>query len=298
MRRAGAVVLAVGASLMLAACFLLPGKFSSTLDLRRDGAFDFTYKGEIVLLAPPGTGGPGPVMKDNPAAPCFGPAPGSASALTPPPAIQDVSPQPMIITPPVRLTQRVCTTDERTKRTADVNAANARFASDRKRESEQLAKIIGMDPADEESMRAYAAAVSNQAGWKSVIYRGNGVFDVDFAQSGHLDRDFVFPVLPRSTVVVPFVVIRKRADGAVLVAAPGYRADPGQALFNGFNGVRAQSRPAANSPQGSFVLTSDVAPLTNNTDDGPAHNGQRSRLTWTVMPGSDKVPEALIPIGR
>lgn len=35
--------------LALSACLLTPGKFTSTLDIRKDGAFTFTYKGEVIL---------------------------------------------------------------------------------------------------------------------------------------------------------------------------------------------------------------------------------------------------------
>jgi len=41
-----AVVLA--ASLLLSACLVTPGKFDSTLDIRADRSFSFTYKGEIL----------------------------------------------------------------------------------------------------------------------------------------------------------------------------------------------------------------------------------------------------------
>jgi hypothetical protein len=50
-RVAAAAVLTVGASLALSSCVLSPGAFESTLDLRRDGHFTFTYDGEIHLLA-------------------------------------------------------------------------------------------------------------------------------------------------------------------------------------------------------------------------------------------------------
>ena len=42
--------LPVLASLALAGCFLQPGKFDSTLDLHKDGTFDFAYKGQITVL--------------------------------------------------------------------------------------------------------------------------------------------------------------------------------------------------------------------------------------------------------
>src|SRR3989344_5942387 len=51
MRRSWALAAATLSTLMLAGCLLLPGKFTSGIDLRKDGSFSFTYKGEIHVLA-------------------------------------------------------------------------------------------------------------------------------------------------------------------------------------------------------------------------------------------------------
>lgn len=40
------------ALLMLSACLLTPGKFTSTLDIRKDGSFTFTYAGEVIATDP------------------------------------------------------------------------------------------------------------------------------------------------------------------------------------------------------------------------------------------------------
>ena len=48
--RAGSIVVAL-LSLLLTACLLAPGKFTSTLDIRKDGRFNFAYTGEIHMLA-------------------------------------------------------------------------------------------------------------------------------------------------------------------------------------------------------------------------------------------------------
>jgi len=273
------VALSMLAPLLLAACFLLPGKFASTLDVRRDGHFAFAYKGEIVVFNPEAMNGKVTPVRDDPDAPCFG----SAS-----------SPAPVAAT----ATRHVCSKAEQAARTANVARMNAEAAERRKHEGEQLAKMIGMDPGDESSMQAYAAVLQKQAGWRSVTYRGKGVFDVDFQQSGTLDRDFVFPLLPRTNYIMPFVVIRKRADGAVLVSAPGFHANPMAAFANGLNGMAgaAPKVPGTNGPQGSLTITSDAAPLTNNTDDGPTRDGDRSVLRWAIGPASDKIPEALLPL--
>src|SRR5205085_4890912 len=49
--RMAAAAIVAAASLLLSSCFLSPGKFDATLDLRKDGHFTFTYTGEIYLLA-------------------------------------------------------------------------------------------------------------------------------------------------------------------------------------------------------------------------------------------------------
>ena len=298
MRRTGAIGLMVAAALLLAGCFLLPGKFASTLDVRRDGAFTFAYKGEIVLALPPGMTGHPALQVDDPASPCFGPVPGTA-AIVPvtPPAPSAVPPA---ITPVYTLPKRPCTADERTKRSAEIAKANAFTQQRQKQEAAQIAQITGVDPTDEASMRAYAVALAKQAGWRTVSYRGGGVFEVDFVQSGRLDRDFVFPVFPRATFIVPFVVVRKRADGAVLVSAPGFTANPAEALARGFSagGDGTSPKPPTGGPQGSFVVTTDLPPLTNNTEDGPTRDGDRTRLAWAVSAAVHKVPETLLPLDR
>ena len=47
---AAAALAAIGA-LTLSACIVSPGAFEASLDLRREGQFTFSYRGEIYLLA-------------------------------------------------------------------------------------------------------------------------------------------------------------------------------------------------------------------------------------------------------
>ena len=46
------LALALAAPLMLASCLLSPGAFESSLDIRRDRTFTFTYVGEVVVSNP------------------------------------------------------------------------------------------------------------------------------------------------------------------------------------------------------------------------------------------------------
>jgi hypothetical protein len=53
------LALALAAPFLLASCFLSPGRFVSTLDIRKDRSFTFTYVGEIISADPKATDGSG-----------------------------------------------------------------------------------------------------------------------------------------------------------------------------------------------------------------------------------------------
>lgn len=46
------IALALAAPMLLASCLLSPGKFVSTLDIKADRSFTFTYAGEVILTDP------------------------------------------------------------------------------------------------------------------------------------------------------------------------------------------------------------------------------------------------------
>ena len=45
----GRLLFILAAPLLLASCLLTPGRFTSSLDLRADSSFTFTYQGEATL---------------------------------------------------------------------------------------------------------------------------------------------------------------------------------------------------------------------------------------------------------
>ncbi len=51
-RRAAGLLIALAAPLLLTGCLLAPGKFTSTLDIRADRSFTFTYVGEVISPKP------------------------------------------------------------------------------------------------------------------------------------------------------------------------------------------------------------------------------------------------------
>ena len=93
--------------------------------------------------------------------------------------------------------------------------------------SEDMAKMFGLPGLDDASNRAFAAKLMKYAGWRSVTYRGKGVFDVDYHFEGRATQDFLFPALPDNDLMIPFVAIRRRADGSVLVTAPAFTGGAG-----------------------------------------------------------------------
>jgi hypothetical protein len=158
-----------------------------------------------------------------------------------------------------------------------------------------MAKMFGLPGLDDASNRAFAAKLQKYAGWRSVTYQGKGVFDVDYHFEGRATQDFLFPALPDNDLLIPFIAIRRRADGSVLVTAPA---------LTGGAGPLATRMPAAMSgdtktdmvsrARGRFTVITDGEILTNNSEDGAAPHPIGRQLHWDVGPASKKIPETLI----
>jgi len=174
--------------------------------------------------------------------------------------------------------------------------AEQRKAYEAKQKSdEESAKAFGIPGTDEASNRAFAAKLMKYAGWRSVTYKGKGVFDVDYHVEGRATQDFVFPIMPDSAIVIPFITLRRRADGSVLVSAP--------ALTGGMNmfgpmasqmGGAGDMKGPPSRAEGRFTVHTDGQIVTNNSEDGPAADPAGQAVHWDISPGSNKIPETLI----
>ncbi len=286
MRAWGKMVVAAAASLLLTGCLWTPGKFTSELALHKGGAFVLDYRGEIIFQVPND--------KDKPVAPwdrsiaqCYvdrDPELRTGADLTIPRPEGAQSPK-----------ARACTAAEIADLKAQYQKEAADQAEKKRKDADQMAKMFGLTGADDESNRRFAANLMNYKGWRSVAYRGKGVVDVNYHFEGRADQDFAFPMIPDSDLLVPFIAIRRRSDGAVLVTAPAFTGG------NGPFGARAMAAGLPKSddgPQsraeGRFTVTTDAEILTNNSEDGPVTVPTGKRLQWEVGPASKKIPETLV----
>ena len=165
----------------------------------------------------------------------------------------------------------------------------------KREEAEQMAKMFGLPGFDDESNRAFAAKLSKYAGYRSVQYRGKGVFDVDYHFEGRATQDFVFPAFPDNDLLIPFIAIRRRADGSVLVTAPAFTGGAGPlGARAGAAAAGAMKDGPVSKAQGRFTIITDGEVLTNNSEDGAAPHPAGKQVRWDVGSGSNKIPEALV----
>ena len=272
------------APLLLTGCLWGPGKFASDLTLKRDGSFVLDYKGEIVLQTPPDAETkPEPWSKEK--ARCR--------------ASGRIELEPFLGTVDEDDEDKVkpCSAAQLAEAKKDYETAAAARAKTKRQEAEQMAKMFGLPGFDDESNRAFAAKLSKYAGYRSVQYRGKGVFDVDYHFEGRATQDYVFPALPDNDFLIPFVAMRRRADGSVLVTAPAFTGGAGPLGSRaGAAAAGAMKEGPVSKAQGRFTIITNGEVLTNNSEDGAAPHAVGRQIRWDVGPGSSKIPEALIKL--
>ncbi len=274
-KRLTALAVVTAACMALAACMLSPGKFTSALDVRKDGRFSFSYSGEIYMLALSKLAEMG--NKDG------------GANFTPSPCYRNESSD-----------ERACTQSEIGDQKREWEETRAASADKRKRDSDMMKAMLGgIDPTEPRAAEEFAARLRRQAGWRRVDYKGDGLFDVDFAMAGRLDHDFTFPTIERLAIANPFVQLSRRSDGTLRIDAPGFAANAGGEPFRAIMGAAAMSSERGDAMKyppvdGTFTMTTDGALLANNTDEGPKPDPQGQRLDWTINVRSTATPTALV----
>ena len=215
----------LAAPLLLASCLLTPGKFTSTLDVKRDRSFTFTYVGEAIVAEE--QGGLQPAECDSEDEDC--------TEATP---------------------------------------------------AEKAEKAA----AQETKLKEIGEALSKETGYRAVEYLGNRKFRVDYAISGSLDRNFIYPFNSDAAAIIPWIAIELRKDGTVRIKAPGF-GDEGSAVGAAPNPLREK----ASEREGSFTLTTDAEIVAQNEEGGAvAGPGGTKRIVWKVTPTSKVTPTAVL----
>lgn len=295
----------VAASLSLSGCFLVPGKFGADVDIRKAGDFTVAYKGEIIFQMPDDIMGSKlkPKLWDDAFATCY--ASGRtmideyASADSHDAAINGAE-DGSIDGRDDDSREVKCSTKQVAELRKQYETEKAEAAAKKAEDADKAAQLFGFSGSGDEANQKFAAALMKYEGWKSVAYRGKGVFDVDYRYSGKLTHDYVFPIFPKSDMIFPFIMVRKRADGAVMVTAPsliggGMKAMAGRAKMLGDLSA-SKDMPESPRTQGMFTVTTDGEILSNNSEDGPSTDPMGKKVVWDVNPMTDRLPEMLIKI--
>ena len=273
-----AIALAAASSIALSGCLLSPGSFTSELHMMKDGTFSFSYDGEIQMLALSQLAAMGNKGDNTFEAECWD---------------DDFE-------------ERDCTTEEIEQQRAEWDASADEREAKNHRELEQAKAMFGgIDPSDPEAAQELADRLSRQRGWDQVIYKGDGLFDIDFSISGQMTYDFVFPVVEKLPVANSFVTVVMREGNQVRVDAPGFANAGGSNPMHGrMGGVAGMMQmmmedeggemPEVALPDGTFTIITDGRILANNTDEGPQAVARGQALSWEVTPRSEQAPTALI----
>lgn len=276
------LLLALVMPLVLTGCFLSPGKFASELRIMQDGSFAFSYKGEVQMLA---------LSK-------LAEMDAKNGAQFEPEDCYDGNYE-----------ERACTPAEIAEQKSVWQEEAAERMARKEEEAEQMKLMMGgIDPTSPEAAAEFAEKLQRQHGWKSVVSKGDGLFDVDFAISGTLSHDFVFPNIEGFPMSTAFVNIYLRDDGKVRLEAPGFAnqgaGNPMQGMMSGMMGMASlkagdgeDKMPNIVTPEGTFTLITDAAILANNTDEGPQPAAIGQVLTWDIDNQTVQAPTALLQLG-
>lgn len=313
-KRNGAAGIVAALALTLSACLLTPGKFVSAIDLRKDGHFTFAYKGEMSLygitqLAAMDKGDdtfkPSACYDYETSADAAASAANDAAAAAVEAAADKPGDEAKETTDDTFADpkERPCTKEELADQQVAWEQTRKETAERKKKDLQEMkAALGGLDPTDPKSIEEFAARLRRQAGWKLVAYKGNGLFDVDFAIASRADHDFVFPIIEKFPTTNTFVQVLRRSDGTVRIDAPGFNSTAagnpmGQAMGMGMLGAMGKGdMPKPPEMDGVFTVTTNGQVLANNTDEGPQADPAGQKLTWNVNVRSTSAPTALVKL--
>ena len=246
------IALTLIAPLVLVGCAFSPGKFTSSLTILADRSFTFNYQGEVIAvdLASEMAKGMGDAFKDDE---------------------KDKDKKDISNT---ALLQAAAWQGDDVPGNTTEPADEADSAKD---EAEKEAKF-----------KAIGDALTKEAGYRSVTYKGKGVFLIDYQISGKLTHNFLWPYNLDAEVIFPFVVIEMRGKDQVRVKAPAFGDNDSPAKGKGDD-----SKAKLN---GTFTLVTDGELVSQNNEDGATSANGRKSVTWKATPLSKDAPMAVVKL--
>ncbi|WP_034157457.1 hypothetical protein [Sphingomonas sp. ERG5] len=255
--------------LALASCVLAPGKFVSKMTINADRSFTFSYVGEVIAIDIGdefGKGMGGAFSNDAPSSESSEPGSDDGDKVEPKPALWKI------------VAQDSQTTDEKTDDRAD-----------------EKAKAAAKKAAAETRNKAIAEALSKEAGYRKVTYRGDGKFDIDYQISGTLTHSFVYPYNVDAEAVFPFIIVEVRANNTVRLKAPAF-ANESSGKNMGMDVPGADQ--ASSKLDGVFTLDTNAEIVSQNNEDGPTTIGARKTMVWKATPLSKTAPMAVLRFAK
>ena len=285
MRAAGLLVIA---SLALTSCFISPGKFTSQLELEDDGSFAFTYDGEIFFL-------------------------GLSDLAKMGNSIEDFSPDECYDDDTFDV--RECSDAELAEQRSDWEDRAEQKAVKAEKEAQEMSAMMGgIDPTDPEATEKLRQLLLRHNGWNKVEAKGNGMFDIEYAITGHMTHDMMFPVIEGFPSPNMFVQVIVRDSNVVRVNAPGFSAQGDKGSMGsmgsmmggmaGMAGIAAMNEAGGDEEgesqmpvlDGTFSIITNGEILANNTDEGPQTIDEKAVLSWEIDNGTASAPTALIKL--
>lgn len=244
------IALAVLAPVLLVGCAFSPGKFTSTLTILADRSFTFSYQGEVIAVDIAGEM-----------------AKGMGDAFK---GLGDKDDK-----------KKTTTTWLRDAVWQEEDAPAGEEGDSATEDAEEAAK-------KEAKFKAIAEALTKEAGYRSVVYKGDGVFVIDYQISGSLTHGFMWPFNVDAEVIFPFVVVELRGADMVRVKAPA---------FGDSDSAGKGKSDAANAKlDGTFTLITDGELVSQNNEDGAKTEGNRRTITWKATPLSKDAPMAVVKV--
>lgn len=146
----------------------------------------------------------------------------------------------------------------------------------------------------EKRNRNIAAALTREAGYRKVVYLGEGKFMVDYAVKGVLTYGFNWPYNLDGEVIFPFVSVELRQGGTVRVKAPAFANDSSKSV-PGLPGGASLPDPAT-ALDGVFTLDTDAEIVSQNEESGVQTAAGRKRIVWKATPALKQAPTAVLKL--